>query len=68
MNIQQVMIEVGRLHMENLALRAENEELKAVLTAMAGPAAASLDQGESESESDPRDPSGPSDGTPEQDG
>jgi hypothetical protein len=63
-NIHQVMAEVGRLHMENIELQAENAELRAMLTAMAGPAPVA----ESESESDPRDPSAPSDGAPDQDG
>lgn len=65
MNIQQVMAELGRLHMENLALKAENAELVGIIATQAGPAQAQV----SESESDPRDPRGPSeDSSPEQAG
>lgn len=65
MNITQIMAEIGRLHMENIALRAERDQLMAAMDVMAGPADVAVS--ESESGAEPSEaPDG--DGSPAADG
>lgn len=65
MSLAQVMAEVGRLHMENLALRTENEQIRSILAAQAQGGAALAQPGGSEAATaDPGAPGGDPAGEP----
>lgn len=56
MSVAQVMVEVGRLHMENLALRSENDELRAALAVLSGAPQVGLAPSEGNEEQPAADP------------